>query len=179
MYRDLAYAFRDEPVFRIVHRAEFDHGLVRRGEEAGVVVRQGEEVRGVRVHEDHVEIVTDADTLRARVVVAADGARSALRQHLGWDRRAGGGRLLEVVTGEAGAGPPELLDGVATFDFSPMAAGLQGYYWDFPSMIRGVPFMNRGIYDRPHPARSPPGPVETGVATGHANSGAGGSTTIP
>jgi flavin-dependent dehydrogenase len=36
---------------------------------------------------------------------------------------------------------------VAIFDFTPMDGGLQGYYWDFPSYIKGKAYMNRGVYD--------------------------------
>jgi geranylgeranyl reductase family protein len=147
VYHDLVYAFQDDPVFRIVRRDEFDHQLVKRGERQGIVVRQAEAVRDIFVHDDHVEVVTQRDTLRALVVVAADGSHSVVRRKLGWDRQAGEGRLLEVLTPEVAEARPEFRDGIAVFDFSPMAAGLQGYYWDFPSLIRGEPFMNRGIYD--------------------------------
>jgi flavin-dependent dehydrogenase len=147
VYHDLIYAFRDDPVFRIVRRAEFDHRLVEWGGRQGVVVRQGEAVRDIRVSGDYVEVVTERATLRARVVVAADGSRSVIRQKLGWDRRPRTGRLLEVETAEAAEASPEFQDGLAVLDFTPMTAGLQGYYWDFPSLIQGKPFMNRGIYD--------------------------------
>src|SRR5262249_54375710 len=99
-YGDLAYAFRDYPVVRVVLPDELDDRLVQRGVEQGVVVRKGEAVREVCIDEDRVRVVTGKDTLHARVVVAADGSRSVLRQALGWDRRAGGGRLLEVETAE-------------------------------------------------------------------------------
>jgi flavin-dependent dehydrogenase len=35
-----------------------------------------------------------------------------------------------------------------------MTGGLQGYYWDFPSYVKGKPFMNRGVFDsRARPER--------------------------
>jgi flavin-dependent dehydrogenase len=35
-----------------------------------------------------------------------------------------------------------------------MTDSLQGYYWDFPSLIKGQPFMNRGVFDsRARPER--------------------------
>ena len=42
---------------------------------------------------------------------------------------------------------PEFQAGIAVFDFSPMQTGLQGYYWDFPSLVNGQPVMNRGVFD--------------------------------
>ena len=38
VYQDLVYAVRDDPVFRIVRRDEFDHWLVQQAERQGVTV---------------------------------------------------------------------------------------------------------------------------------------------
>nr|HMT20757.1 hypothetical protein [Promineifilum sp.] len=53
----------------------------------------------------------------------------------------------EVLTPEDPAATPEVRAGVAVFDFTPMDDGLQGYYWDFPSFIKGKAYMNRGVFD--------------------------------
>ncbi|WP_406831040.1 NAD(P)/FAD-dependent oxidoreductase [Pedococcus sp. KACC 23699] len=63
----------------VVPRAEFDAGLVEAAVRAGSVLRR-HRVREVRAGQDHV--VVD-DTIRASVVVAADGARSQVRRALG------------------------------------------------------------------------------------------------
>ena len=153
VYRDKSYSFFSDPVFTIVRRDEFDHWLVRTAEKLGVRVRQGEAVKEITPHDDHVEVVTELATFRAKVVVAADGSRSYVRRKLKWaDAEPGASdphvaRLIEVLTPEDPATTPEFRDGVAVFDFTPMDDGLQGYYWDFPSFIKGKAYMNRGVFD--------------------------------
>lgn len=158
VYQDVVFAVRDDPIFQVVRRDEFDHWLVQCGQQRGLTVRQGEAVKEVIPQPDFVEVVTERTTFHAQVVVAADGSRSVVRQKLKWADRGGLARLLEVLTPEVAEKQVEFREGVAIFDFSGMATGLQGYYWDFPSLIQGRPFMNRGVFDsrarpeRPHVA---------------------------
>lgn len=147
IYRGKSYSFFGNPVFRIVRRDEFDHWLVQTAEKLGVRVRQGEAVKEITPHEDYVEVVTERATFHARVVVAADGSRSFVRRKLKWDDDSRVARLVEVLTPEDAGAQPEFRDAVAVFDFTPMDDGLQGYYWDFPSLIKGKPYMNRGVFD--------------------------------
>jgi geranylgeranyl reductase family protein len=147
LYRDKSYSFFGNPVFRIVRRDEFDHWLVKKAEERGIRVRQGEAVKEITPYEEYVEVVTERATFHAKVVVAADGSRSFVRHKLKWDDDSRVARLVEVLTPEDPAAQPEFRDGVAVFDFTPMDDGLQGYYWDFPSYVKGKPYMNRGLFD--------------------------------
>lgn len=147
LYRGHSYSFYGDPVFRIVRRSEFDHWLVQTAEKLGVQVRQGEAVKDVIPHDDYVEVISEQDTYHAKVVVAADGSRSLVRHKLKLDDDSRVARLIEVLTPEDPATQPEFRDGVAVFDFTPMDDHLQGYYWDFPSFVKGVPFMNRGVFD--------------------------------
>src|SRR5690606_33562472 len=116
-------------------------------EKLGVPVRQGEAVKEITNRDEYVEVVTERATFHARVVVAADGSRSFVRRKLKWDDDSRVARLVEVLTPEDPAAHTGFRDGVAVFDFTPMDDGLQGYYWDFPSFVKGVPFMNRGVFD--------------------------------
>ncbi len=153
-YQEFGYALYGDPIFRITRRAEFDHWLVTCGQQRGLTVRQGEAVVEVKPQTDYVEVKTEQATWRARVLVAADGSRSPVRQKLKWDQQGRMSRLLEVLTPEATSKRPEFGEGIAIFDFSSMGAGLQGYYWDFPSLVQGRPFMNRGVFDsRARPER--------------------------
>lgn len=145
VYQDQAYAVCDDPVFWIVQRNEFDHWLIQSGERRGICVRQGEAVVQVLPREGFVEVVTDRATFHAKVVVAADGSCSGVRQQLKMTNPGRMSRLLEVITDVEETSAFD--EGVATFDFSRMAAGLQGYCWDFPNRIKGRPFMNRGVFD--------------------------------
>lgn len=147
LYRDKSYSFYGNPVFRIVRRDEFDHWLVKTAEKLGVRVRQGEAVKEITPRDDHVEVVTEKAVFHARVLVGADGSRSFVRRKLKWDDDSRVARLVEVLTPEDPTVQPEFRDAVAVFDFTPMDNDLQGYYWDFPSYVRGKPFMNRGVFD--------------------------------
>jgi len=147
LYRGRHYSFYGDPVFRIVRRSEFDHWLVQTAEKLGVRVYQGEAVNDIIPHDDYVEVISEQDTYHARVVVAADGSRSMIRHKLKLDDDSRVARLIEVLTPENPETQPEFRNGVAVFDFTPMDERLQGYYWDFPSFVKGVPFMNRGVFD--------------------------------
>lgn len=154
-YEDKSYSFYGKPVFTIIRRDEFDYSLVKKVEAHGVPVRQGEAVTDIVPHDDYVEVVTEKTTFRAKVVVAADGSRSFVRRRLKWEDDSRVARLIEVLTPENGRTQPEFRDGVALFDFTPMTTHhLQGYYWDFPSYVRGEAYMNRGVFDsRARPER--------------------------
>ncbi len=147
VFGEATFAVRDEPVFRVVRRDEFDHWLVQLGERQGVNVRQVEPVTAITSHPEYVAVITEQATFHAQTLVAADGSRSFVRRKLKWAGETRMARLLEVLTPEVAEQRFEFRDGVAVFDFSPMMAGLQGYYWDFPSLIKGQPFMNRGVFD--------------------------------
>ncbi|MCB8917649.1 MAG: FAD-dependent monooxygenase [Ardenticatenaceae bacterium] len=154
VYQDKSYSFYGNPVFRITRRDEFDHWLVRKAEEQGIRVRQGEAVKDIVPHDEYVAVVTDQATYHARTLVAADGSKSFVRRRLHWDDDSRVARLLEVLTPEDAQRQPEFHDGVAIFDFTRMTDGLQGYYWDFPSFLKGQAFMNRGVFDsRARPER--------------------------
>ncbi|HLF29273.1 MAG TPA: FAD-dependent monooxygenase [Anaerolineae bacterium] len=156
VYRGRSISLRGAPIFRVVRRAEFDHWLIGVVEKLGVGVRQGEAQRVVQVTpaDEHVAVATTSGVFHARIVVAADGARSFVRRALKWEGAAHVARLLEVLTPEPRSAP-EFREGVAVFDFTPIGNGLQGYTWHFPSLVSGQPFMNRGVFDsRIRPERS-------------------------
>lgn len=151
-YEENTYSFFGNPVFRIVRRDEFDHWLLQYCESLGVTVRQGEAVTAVEPQDEHVVVTTEKATYHAQVVVAADGSRSFVRRALKWNAERPSAaprvaRLLEILTPENPQQQPEFRDKVAVFDFTPTADGLQGYYWDFPSMVNGRAMMNRGVFD--------------------------------
>lgn len=153
-YQDKSYSFLGDPVFRIVHRAEFDHWLVQEGEARDIDVRQGEAVLDVIPHTDYVEVISEKQVYHAQAIVAADGSRSRVRSKLKWDDDSRVARLIEVLTPETKQSSWEFRDGVAVFDFTHMTDGLQGYYWDFPSIVDGKTHMNRGVFDsRARPER--------------------------
>jgi 3-(3-hydroxy-phenyl)propionate hydroxylase len=95
--------FRDQPVFRLemphseheryfpmvnLQQQYIEHFLVERAQQTQAIdLRWQSRVSGVTAHADHVELTVDtpegAYPLRARWVIAADGARSVMRSALG------------------------------------------------------------------------------------------------
>ncbi|HEY8922938.1 MAG TPA: FAD-dependent monooxygenase [Polyangia bacterium] len=135
----------DRPV-DVVRREDFDADLVAQARGLGVRIVEGE---GVAAHQvDRAARVVTVETtagarLRARVLVAADGAGSRIRKELTEGDAGAPGRPLQLFKhelvldappaggGGQGAGgkawPAEM-----TYDFSPMDEGLRGYVWLFP-----------------------------------------------
>ena len=162
----IVHAIHGDPVFRVMHRAAFDHWLVRAAEARGIAVRQGEAVTGVQPTEDSVRVDTQKGTILARTVVIADGSNSFVRRKLGWTHPAEHpplARLLEVISPEP-ADHPLFARNIAVFDFSVQRAGVQGYVWDFPSVRRGQTMMNRGVFDSRIRTERPRAPLKTVLA---------------
>ena len=152
-YQDLSFSFVGNPVFILVRRDEFDHWLVKKAEERGVKIRQGEALTSIQVKSDYVEVTTSQSKIRANAIIAADGSRSVVRTKLKWDDDSRVARLLEILTPEDSK-QPAFQENLAVLDFSQISDGLQGYYWDFPSLVKGETTMNRGLFDsRVHPER--------------------------
>ncbi len=147
VFEKRVFSLSEPAVLRITRRDEFDHWLVRQGQQRGLDIRQGEGVVSITSQPDHIRVDTTERTYAAQVVVAADGALSTVKRQLNWGGVTRTARLLEVLTPETATPSSAFADRVATFDFTPMMRGLQGYYWDFPSFVAGKPYMNRGIFD--------------------------------
>ena len=152
-YHDQLYLVRDDPVIEVVNRSEFDHSLARQARARGVHIIEGAGVSHVAIDDDGVQVRAGARTLRARALVAADGSNSQVRRLLDWGR-GHKARLLEVLT-PADASSEAFERGVALFDWSVLDQNVQGYYWDFPSIVSGRATMNRGIFDANLPSSLP------------------------
>lgn len=76
-------SLRGSPVFRIVERAQFDAWLLSEARRRGATVREGEPLIAARRLPEAIKLRTEASVYRASVVVAADGAASAVRRLLG------------------------------------------------------------------------------------------------
>ncbi len=153
-FEELEFTIPWRDAFRVVRREEFDMALARAAQARGVALCEGEPVRELVREDTGVTLITTRQEYRAQVVIGADGANSVVRQKLGlgrWDRIS---RLLEILTPVDAVPSREFVEHTAVFDFTPMLQGVQGYYWDFPSLKQGVPTMNRGLFDsRVHPGR--------------------------
>lgn len=71
------------PFMHVVDRAEFDHHLVRLAAVKGVTVREGEAFQSLEESGGCVMVKTVMGKYKARFIVGADGAHSAVRARLG------------------------------------------------------------------------------------------------
>jgi len=82
-----------QPLMYTVMRDVFDHSLVKRAQQLGAVLMDGQKVTQVQVSGDWVEIFTADKVFRSRLVVGADGAYSITAKELGM------GRSIEYLMG--------------------------------------------------------------------------------
>lgn len=147
IYRNAEVSVRGRPTFLVTHRAEFDSWLARQARSRGVRLVENARVRGLRRMPQGIELILADGRITARAIVGADGSRGITRTWaVGRENPPRVARLLEVVT-PAGGDEPEFSGRYARFDFTPNTTGLQGYYWDFPSLVQGRPHINSGVYD--------------------------------
>ncbi len=72
-----------QPLIYTVMRDVFDHFLVKRAQQLGAVLIDGQKVTQIQVSADWVEISTTDNIFRSRLVVGADGAYSVVARELG------------------------------------------------------------------------------------------------
>lgn len=117
-----------QPIAYMVMRDRFDHYLLQQAVHAGTEIRNGEGVIAVRQESDGVEIVTERDRYRAKIVIGADGANSLVARHLFPNRSLYRAPALEsevpIENGRYYPGPSTILVDVG--------AARQGYGWIFP-----------------------------------------------
>lgn len=130
----------------IVRRDEFDASLLDAARGDGVIVREGEALTNLTRIPGGWRLATKSGLeITTRLVAAADGAGSTTRKLLGLKEPERKGHLyvLETEPTDTDSGCAR---GLVDFDMSVLEDGLQGYYWDFPTIIGGVRSVSRGIY---------------------------------
>jgi flavin-dependent dehydrogenase len=137
-----------EPMGVVIRRTEFDAHLLRSAASDGVAVLEGAALTAIERTgpRSGFQLTTSrGDKITARFVVAADGAGSTTRKLLGIREpdRKGHLYVLDTPSGPADTG---VARGLVDFDLSVLDDGLEGYYWDFPTMLDGELQVSRGIY---------------------------------
>jgi flavin-dependent dehydrogenase len=117
--------------------------LLRHARAGGVEVREGEPVVGFVRERDGVLVETRHGAYRTRVLIGADGAKSRVRSALVGPT--GGERFVALELLTPGHDGPDGAANTAVFDFRPVAHGLRGYAWHFPSLKAGERWTNRGL----------------------------------
>jgi len=138
IYRQTSADVALERPVEIVRREDFDADLVAQARARGIEIVEGEGVDAFAVDATarHVSVATSRGrALRARVLVAADGAGSRVRKALAPSRADDGSAAvvpLRLFRAEIPAPPALQLGERMIYDFSPMDHGLRGYVWLFP-----------------------------------------------
>jgi geranylgeranyl reductase family protein len=115
---------------RMIRRRDYDADLAAQVAKRGVEISERTGIAGYRREGDAIAVdLKGGGALRCRVLVGADGAASVVRKQLV------GGRavphrlfMAELPAPDGLAGDTRML-----YDFTPMARGLRGYQWVFPS----------------------------------------------
>ncbi|WHZ29889.1 MAG: hypothetical protein OJF51_004691 [Nitrospira sp.] len=119
---------RQTPIVSMTMRSRFDFAILSAAQTAGAAVHERCAVENVSFHGDVVTLATSAGSIRAKFVVAADGAFSTVARTMGL---ADGRILIPALEYEATI-PSSRLDrfhGTARFDFGLLT---HGYAWTFP-----------------------------------------------
>ncbi len=147
---------------RIIRRDEFDMWLAQKARQRGVQIRECVTVKSVVPAQEYVSVQTDHGTLRARIVVGADGSNGITRRSVLPSAPVHTARVLEIITPTLGTGTHR--PDHAYFDFFPVPSGIAGYTWDFPTQVKGEPCRCWGIYDTNVLADSPRPPLKDPLA---------------
>jgi flavin-dependent dehydrogenase len=133
------------PLGAVVRRCEFDASLWRQAAADGAVVWDGEPLLAIAREGSGFVLETPARRITARLVAACDGAGSRVRKLLAIPEAARKGHLYVAETAllACDTGPRA---GLCDFDLRIADEGIEGYYWDFPTVIDGAPAVSRGIY---------------------------------
>jgi geranylgeranyl reductase family protein len=118
----------EAPLVHMAMRAPLDHALAIAAADAGARLGAPCEVRGLVAVSDHVALETLEGPLRARVVVAADGANGQTARAAGWTTAAATVPALEAEV----AAPPRLFDRYADRARFDLGVPAGGYGWVFP-----------------------------------------------
>lgn len=129
----------------VVRRIELDADLLDRARHDGVEVRDGEALQAIERIPGGFRITTSARTTTTRLLAACDGAGGVTRKLLGLREPERKGHLYVLET-EPVAADEAMGRGLIDFDLSVLDDGLEGYYWDFPTVIGGKAYVSRGIY---------------------------------
>lgn len=129
---------------RVVRRKEFDEALRQQALARGIRISHGVKVLGYSRQTVFgglsLRVSTSAGERVARVLIGADGVRSAVRSLMGVPKGTLTAQAIEVDTEPVAADLPR---DVLHFDFREPGVG---YSWDFPTVVDGQPLVCRGVY---------------------------------
>jgi len=133
--------------FRVVRRKDFDQALAKNAIKRGITLRQGETFINFRRKNDVLEVKTDQNCYRTKILIGADGSLSNVRKTMQLKHSANLASTIEVFAPTNPRFDPEFNEKKIVFDYTSLKEGLQGYIWHFPCIDNSQAFMNHGIGD--------------------------------
>jgi geranylgeranyl reductase family protein len=118
----------DQVLMHTVTRDAFDHFLVKRAQQLGALLMDGQKVTRLQVSGDWVEISTADSVFRSRLVVGADGTYGVVARDLGMERST---EYLTALQSEI-IGPEEELSKWKSRAQVDLGCIAKGYAWVFP-----------------------------------------------
>jgi flavin-dependent dehydrogenase len=146
-YRGQRVRVRGQPVVAVVNRREFDAWLAGEARARGVRMLEDHPVERIERLGDRLQVETPQGSLNTRALIGADGSASLVRRWaFGPTAGHNQARLLETVCSPRDT-EPVFTERVVRFLFDDLRRALQGYFWEFPSLVAGQPRLNAGVYD--------------------------------
>lgn len=144
---------------RIVRRIEYDHALAEIARRRGVKILEGTKALAIHLADDKITVQTNQGDLQTNAVVGADGVGSMVRKAMGLGRGFWQAQVIEVDTPYVDTDPPRSL---LHFDLSDPS--LDGYTWNFPTIVNGEELSCRGVYQLQIPGRPPAEDIQERLA---------------
>jgi menaquinone-9 beta-reductase len=132
--------------FRLIRRDEFDAWLADKARASGFDIREGVTVEAVEASAQGCVVRTDQGQFYGKAIVGADGSKGITHKLVNPRGKAHSARALELLASPKPEHSAHIQED-AYFDFHPIKDGIGGYFWDFPTMVNGVPTRCWGIYD--------------------------------
>ncbi len=135
---------RHNPICFMIKRHYFDNMLLNICKHGGIEVLENTKLRGISLNENFVTLVTNSgETVKARLIIGADGANSTTARDLGLNPRWGTHQKAIIMTGEKDYGQRETIKRNTIYFFYGFGKST-GYGYVFPkskSMDIGIGYL--------------------------------------
>jgi len=133
--------------FRVVQRKELDSELAKISVKRGLRLHENETFIDFIRKKNYVEVLTDKNRYKVKILIGADGALSKVRNKMNLHNQSNLAPMIEIFSPVNKRYDLEFEEKKIVFDYSQISSGLQGYVWHFPCIKDEQPYMNHGIGD--------------------------------
>lgn len=141
------YHFHEPNCFRVVHRIDFDHALVKTALNRDLKLNEGEMLIDITRDQSRLFVKTNRRKYKVQTLIGADGALSAVSRKMMPSRKPHLAKTIQIYAKVDPQFDTEFHEKRMSIDLTPFKEGLQGYLWHFPCLIDGTPSIAHGIGD--------------------------------